>query len=69
MQIMLVNKVFFVFGSFAAVSESTGDLVLTTENGISIQNTVVIEPEAYPMLEAFVDQLREEEIGRWRKVI
>lgn len=61
------KKIYIGDGAYAAV-DSFGDLVLTTENGISVQNTVVIEPEFYPMLEDFVKQLREEEIGRWRKV-
>ena len=33
-------------------------LVLTTENGISVQNRIVLEPSVYEQLVAFVDDLR-----------
>ena len=65
---MIDKKIYIGDGAYAEIN-NLGDLVLTTENGISVQNTVVIEPEAYPMLERFVEIIREEEIGRWRKVI
>ena len=49
-------------GAYAAISEE-GTLVLTTENGISIQNIIVIEPEHYPELEGFIKGVRE--AGLW----
>lgn len=60
-----LEKVYIGDGAYAAI-DGCGNLVLTTENGISVQNTVVIEPEAYPMLEEFIRQARNLEIGRWR---
>ncbi len=33
-------------------------LTLTTENGVSTQNIIVLEPEVYAELIAFVDRLR-----------
>ena len=33
-------------------------LTLTTENGVSTQNIIVLEPEVYSALIAFVDRLR-----------
>lgn len=33
-------------------------LTLTTENGVSTQNIIVLEPEVYAALVAFVDRLR-----------
>ncbi len=36
-------------------------LVLTTENGIDIQNTVVLEPEVWRALEAYVYRLKNTE--------
>jgi hypothetical protein len=53
-------------GAYCAINQY-GDLVLTTENGVSVQNIVVIEPELYPVLERFVAQAREQKIGRWGK--
>lgn len=34
-------------------------IILTTENGILVQNTVVLEPEALRALEHFVARIRE----------
>ena len=36
-------------------------LVLTTENGIDIQNTVVLEPTVWAALEAYVAALKQTE--------
>lgn len=33
-------------------------LILTTENGVSVQNIIVLEPEVYRALVAYVDRLR-----------
>jgi len=62
-----LEKVYIGDGAYAALDAQTGDLVLTTENGISVQNTVVIEADAYRVLETFVAQARKLEIGRWRE--
>ena len=35
-----------------------GQLVLTTEDGVSVQNRIVLEPEVYEALERYVDRLR-----------
>lgn len=35
-------------------------LVLTTENGIDVTNTIVVEPEVYGALTAFVDDLKKQ---------
>lgn len=35
-------------------------LILTTENGISIQNTVVLEPEVWESLKRYVESLMPE---------
>jgi hypothetical protein len=51
-------------GAYAAINVF-GNLVLTTENGISAQNIVVIEPEFYPVLEEFITTVRQNKIGRW----
>ena len=52
-------------GAYCAINDC-GDLVLTTENGISVQNTVVIEPEFYPVLEQFIADVRTAKVGRWK---
>ena len=61
----LVSKVYLGDGAYADIAP-TGDLVLTTENGISVQNEVYIEPEDYPRLEEFIKLVREKRIGRWK---
>ncbi len=33
-------------------------LVLTTEDGISVQNRIILEPEVYAALVAFVEKLK-----------
>lgn len=35
-----------------------GQLCLTTENGFSPSNTIILEPEVYAALAAFVDRTR-----------
>jgi hypothetical protein len=35
-------------------------LVLTTENGISVQNTIVLEPEVWTALKRYVERLKDE---------
>jgi hypothetical protein len=44
-------------GAYAAISEQ-GNLVLTTEDGQTLQNIVVIEPDFYPVLERFIEETR-----------
>lgn len=60
------SKIYIGDGAYAAIN-SIGELVLTTENGMSVQNTVVIEPEVYPKLEEFVKQLRFNGVGKWKE--
>jgi hypothetical protein len=40
--------------------DELGRIVLTTENGISATNTIVLEPEVYAALLAWVEKLRAE---------
>lgn len=61
-----IEKIYLGDGAYADINDC-GDLVLTTENGISVQNTVVLEPEYYAVLEAFIDQVRNAEMRRWRR--
>jgi hypothetical protein len=49
---------------YAAIDECN-NLVLTTENGISVSNIIIIEPEIYPMLERFIKKIREGKYERW----
>ena len=52
-------------GAYAAIND--GDtLVLTTENGISAQNTIYIDAEIYPILENFIKRVRETN-ERWKE--
>ncbi len=60
------RKIYLGDGAYADINEF-GDLELTTENGIAIQNIVVIEPEIYPVLEQYIKDVRAQNIGRWRK--
>ena len=39
-------------------------LILTTEDGISVQNTIVLEPQVYEELQKYVKQLRERNLKR-----
>ena len=61
---MSERKVYIGDGAYAAIGND-GDLVLTTEDGISVHNTVVIEPEAYLVLERFIEDTRAQRLGRW----
>lgn len=38
-------------------------LVLTTENGISVTNTIVLEPEVWVALKEYVNKIEREEGG------
>ncbi len=35
-----------------------GDIVLTTENGVEVTNRIVLEPEVYTALIAYVERLK-----------
>ena len=50
-------------GAYAAV-DAHGDVVLTTENGISVQNTVVMEPSVVRSFEDFIKRMRAEGVIR-----
>ena len=50
-------KTYLGDGAYARVDEF-GDMVLTTENGISVQNRVVLEPMVVQLLERFIAQTR-----------
>jgi hypothetical protein len=60
------QKTYLGDGAYADISNATGDLILTTENGISAQNTVVLEPEHFALLEAYIKGVRSLKIGRWK---
>lgn len=60
-------KIYIGDGAYAEINRFSG-LVLTTEDGINVQNTVVIEPEVYLILEDFIHNIRTAEVGRWRHV-
>ncbi len=66
MTVPQLEKIYLGDGAYAALNDY-GDLVLTTENGYSAQNTIVLEPEFFQVLEAFIEQARTLEIGRWRR--
>lgn len=53
-------------GAYAAINNG-GELVFTTENGISVGNRVVIHPTYWPIVESFIKRVRAKEIGEWRK--
>ena len=38
-------------------------IVLTTENGVMITNTIVLEPEVWRALDTFMKRLRAQEVG------
>ena len=39
--------------------DKTGDVVLTTENGISITNTIVLEPEVVQSFQLYLSRLKQ----------
>ena len=59
---MAGNKVYIGDGVYIKL-DGYGCLVLTTEDGISQTNRIVLEPEVYAALLRFVDDLRR--AGQW----
>jgi len=53
-----VNKAYIGDGVYADVDEMTGDLVLTTENGIEATNRIVLEPAVLHGLEQYIERRR-----------
>lgn len=49
----ILPKVYLGDGAYAEI-DSYGDVVLTTEDGISVQNRVVLEPEVLTALLAYL---------------
>lgn len=47
-------------GDGVYVDSNYGSIVLTTENGISVTNTIVLEPEVWDALKEYVYQARKE---------
>ena len=66
MTVPQLEKIYLGDGAYADIDEF-GVLVLTTEDGISTQNIVALEPDHFKVLEAFIAQARKLEIGRWRE--
>jgi hypothetical protein len=60
------QKTYLGDGAFADISKATGDLILTTETSTSVQNTVVLEPEHFKLLESYIKGVRSLKVGRWR---
>ena len=54
----LVNDKDYLGDGVYIALDNTGALVLTTENGIKITNTIVLEPEVYSALLLYVERLR-----------
>lgn len=53
---MSAHKRYIGDGVYADVND-IGDLVLTTENGIEVTNTIVVEPEVLAALLKFIDRV------------
>lgn len=49
-----MNKTYLGDGVYACTSPITGDLILTTEDGISCTNTIVLEYEVIDSLLTFI---------------
>ena len=54
-----MTKIYLGDGVYA--DEQSGNLVLTTENGISVTNEIVLEPEVVSALQRFLTKLSEQE--------
>lgn len=48
-----MNKHYLGDGVYVGVDDQTGDLVLTTEDGIRVTNRVVLEAQVYYALERY----------------
>lgn len=45
-----MNKTYIGDGVYAQIDPRSGDIVLTTENGIEVTNRIVLEPEVWKLL-------------------
>lgn len=51
-----MHKTYLGDGVYASVEQ--GGLVLTTENGVSVTNTIVMEPEVLSAFLAYINMLK-----------
>lgn len=58
----MFTKTYISDGVYAAVDEY-GAIVLTTENGITTTNRIVLEPEVLTALELFIEHCRALALG------
>lgn len=52
-------KTYLGDGAYVAIGSYKGEVVLTTENGISVQNTVVLGPSEIDGLQRWLEDIKE----------